>query len=223
MDANAEPRLEGVAPKCRVCSSSCRVVQNGWTCTSCETPYLHLPLSINGVSTNEELDSRYTTSRDIGFSMQGMSDQSSTDYHSIVITDGSKCSSQLNGDMASQVSQSQDPSSVPPTSRVDAFQGNHESVAQDFYLEENTPGSNDAGSDESGEPMELDRNDENFIQEAIYRWSLDRTAVGMGARSSDVEFALGLVDRFDLIPCAPLNGSAAVSELDVSDEMDMDE
>ncbi|KAF4989637.1 hypothetical protein FGRMN_8995 [Fusarium graminum] len=222
MDAHAEPRLEGVAPECRICSSSCRGVQNGWTCTSCEAPYQHLPLSIDGVSTNGELASRYIMSRDTGASMQGMGDQSSTGYHSIVITYGSKFSSQ-NGDMASQVRQSQDSSSVPPTSHVDAFQGSHESVAQELNLEGNTPGSDDAGSGESGEPMELDGNDEDFIQEATHGWVLGRTAVGMGARPSGVEYALGLVDKYDLIPRAPLNGFAAVSELDLSDEMDMSE
>ncbi|KAM0342813.1 hypothetical protein ACHAPU_009177 [Fusarium lateritium] len=161
--------------------------------------------------------------RDSGSSMQGMGDQASTGYHSIIITDGGKCSSQLNGGLASQVSQTQDTDPVPPVSHVVAFQGSHESVAQDLSSEENTPGSDDAGSNGSREPMELDSSDEDFTQETTHWWVLGRTAVGMEARPSDVEYALGLVDRYDLIPRAPLNGSAAALELDLSDEMDTTE
>jgi hypothetical protein len=71
--------------------------------------------------------------------------------------------------------------------------------------------------------MDLDDNDEDTAQGATQSWVFNQTIVGMGQRSNEVQDVLGLPDRYNLIPCAPLNIPAAESELEFSDEMDIEE
>lgn len=71
--------------------------------------------------------------------------------------------------------------------------------------------------------MDLDVNDEDTTQGATQSWVFDRTIVGMGQRSNEVQDVLGLPDRYNLIPRTTLDIPVAESELEFSDEMDIEE
>jgi hypothetical protein len=70
--------------------------------------------------------------------------------------------------------------------------------------------------------MDLDGNNEDTTQRATHLWVFEQTIVGMGQRSSEVQDVLGLSDRYNLIPHTPLDVPVAESELEFSDEMDIE-
>ncbi|KAM0187265.1 hypothetical protein ACHAPI_011261 [Fusarium lateritium] len=156
-------------------------------------------------------------SRDESSSVQEMEVQVSTGFHSVNAgdEDGIPSWHHLNGDVASQVSQTKaSEDSVPLVSHIVASQGSRDSAA---------PGPEEAGSEESWEEMDLDDNDEDTTEGATQLWVIDQPAVGTGQRSNDVQYALALVDIFDLIPRSLLNIPSADLELDISDDMDTEE
>jgi hypothetical protein len=157
--------------------------------------------------------------------MQEMGVQVSTGSHSMNAGDKDRIPSQhyLNGDVASHASQTQDnEDSVPLVSHIVASQGSRDS-AEDLGFGRATHRSQEAGSEESWEGMDLDGNDEDTTQRATHLWVFDQTIVGMGQRSNEVQDVLGLSDRYNLIPRGPLNIPAAELELEFSDEMDIEE
>ncbi|SPJ75231.1 uncharacterized protein FTOL_04962 [Fusarium torulosum] len=225
MNLNAKPDLEGAAPRCRLCSWFCTRVRGSWFCDRCEPSFQHRPLSIEDASAGRNATSTNTMSRDEGSSMQEMDVQVSTGSHSINAGDMDGIASQhyLNGDVASPASQTQDnEDSVPLVSHIVASQGSRDS-AEDLGFEKATHRSQEAGSEESWEGMDLDVNDEDIAQGATQSWVFDQTIVGMGQRSNEVQDVLGLPDRYNLIPHTTLDIPVAESELEFSDEMDIEE
>lgn len=70
--------------------------------------------------------------------------------------------------------------------------------------------------------MGQDEIDEETTQGATQLWVLGQTPVGMGQRSNEFQNALGLLDRYNMIPRTHLDNPVAELELDFSDEMDID-
>jgi hypothetical protein len=82
--------------------------------------------------------------------------------------------------------------------------------------------SEEAGFEESSEGMDRDDIDEETTQGATQSWVLGQIPVGMGQRSNEVQDALSLPDRYNLIPLTRLDNPVAELELDFPDKMDID-
>ncbi|KAI6759589.1 hypothetical protein HG530_010269 [Fusarium avenaceum] len=224
MDFNAKSDLEGVDPRCRLCSWFRTRVRGGWFCNRCEAPFQHRSLGIEDTSADRSVTSTNTMSGDESSSMQEMDVEVSTGSHSINAGDEDGIPSQryLNGDGDGHTSQSQDSEgSMSLVSHILAPQDSSNRV-EDSDSDRIALRSEGAGSEESSDVMDQDDIDEETTQGATQSWVLGQIPVEMGQRLNEVQEALGLSDRYGLIPRTRLDNPVAELELDFSDKMDID-
>ncbi|KAF9774045.1 hypothetical protein IL306_008026 [Fusarium sp. DS 682] len=212
---------------CTVCSHACEEKQGRWICTNCNRPYDR----DQGDTEMASQEVKPTTCRN-GVANYILSETQEPGHQSPPSSlsktadedESLKAWYPPHGVEVSQSSRDQTrDGSVPTPSEGQAFQGSCSSAARGCFVAEDSPGQEEAGPDESHEPMHLDNNDEELNDETFRSWIDERNRQGMDERRSNVGHVLDLVESFGFNSGNPRSIVLQDElELEISDNTDME-